>query len=72
MRLAATQCRQPLSTLTGDQGLQPGVNDSSLLRDTAEPRRLLEQIIVYVQSGPHMYKYARFMHTVQEVRKCRP
>src|SRR5215469_17934145 len=68
MRLAATQCRQPFSTLTGDQGFQPGVNDSSLLRDTAEPCRLLEQVIVNVQSGPHMHKYARFMHTVEEVR----
>lgn len=46
-RLAAAQCRQSLS-----------VNNSSLLRDTAEPCRLLKQVIVNVQSRPHMYQYA--------------
>ena len=67
--LAAAQRRQPLSTLTGDQGFQSGVNDSSLLRDTAEPRRLLEEVIINVQSCPHMYQYASFMHTVSRGRK---
>src|SRR4029077_2090742 len=68
-RLAAAQCRQPLCTLTRDQGFQSGVHDSSLLRDTAEPCRLLEQVIVNVQSRPHVYQYARFMHGFKSVRK---
>ena len=57
-RLATAQCRQPLSTFTGDKGFQSGVNDSSLLRDTTELCRLLEEVIVDVQSRPHMYQYA--------------
>src|SRR5215469_1981328 len=70
MRLAATQCREPLSTFTGDQSFQPGVNDSGLLGDTAEPCRLFEQFVVNVQCRPHMHKYARFMHTVKGSETC--
>jgi len=47
-----------LALSRGDKGFQSGVNHSSLLSDTAEPCRLLEKVIVNVQSRPHMYEYA--------------
>jgi hypothetical protein len=68
-RLAAPQCREPLSTFAGDQSFEPGVHDRSFLRDTAQSCRLLEQVIVNIQSCPHMYHYASFMHTVSRGRK---
>src|SRR5690242_16182172 len=61
--LAATEPRQPLGALKGDQGFQPQMDERGLFLDTRNLGRPVQGLVVDVQRRSHAYEYSRIMHT---------